>query len=243
MVFVDDNPFERNLVRESIPEINVPELPEDPAEYVPFLVNLNLFEIASASTDDGQRTKQYKAEAERVESKKAFANEDDFLRNLGMQSEVKAFDTFSTPRVAQLTQRSNQFNLRTQRYTEADIKHFIIDDNYETMSFSLDDKYGNHGLISLIILKKKEDCLFIDTWIMSCRVLKRGMELFVLTQIVNFARDNNVKEVVGEYIPTKKNGIVADHYELLGFKKQNNLWTLDINTYKEKANYIQLKDK
>ena len=122
MVFLDDNPFERAIVREHIPGITVPELPEDPAEYLEYLYSLNLFETASASEVDNKRTRQYQQEAQRMQLKSTFANEHEFLESLGMQATVEPFNTFNTPRVAQLTQRSNQFNLRTVRYSEDDIK-------------------------------------------------------------------------------------------------------------------------
>jgi FkbH-like protein len=173
MVFLDDNPFERNIVRLGIPDICVPELPEDPAEYMPYLRTLNLFETASFSGEDKNRTEQYQVEAKRVTLQKSFANEDEFLTNLQMKSKVSAFDKFSIPRIAQLSMRSNQFNLRTVRYTEQDIETLISNNDYDTIYFTLEDKYGEYGLISLIILRRLDDRrLFIETWLMSCRVLK-----------------------------------------------------------------------
>ena len=187
MVFIDDNPFERNMVREGIPEVCVPELPEDAAEYLSFLESLHLFETASLSDEDENRTKQYQEEAKRSHIQTAFANEDEFLESLNMQATVTGFSKFNIPRAAQLTQRSNQFNLRTIRYTEEEISRIGNDSNYIGLSFSLLDKYGDYGLISLIILRLHEKECFIDTWLMSCRVLKRGMEQFVLNTIVKTA--------------------------------------------------------
>ena len=129
MVFLDDNPFERNIVRENIPGITVPELPEDPGEYLEYLYGLNLFETASYSSLDKDRTAQYQVEARRVKLQKTFTNEADFLRSLDMTSVVSGFTRFNTPRVAQLSQRSNQFNLRTIRYTEADIERMAADED------------------------------------------------------------------------------------------------------------------
>jgi len=239
MVFVDDNPFEREIVRSSIPDIAVPELPEDPSEYLIYLRSLNLFETASFTEEDEQRTKQYQEEAQRNILLNTFDNELDFLANLQMESEVKAFDEFSIPRVAQLTQRSNQFNLRTIRYTDEDVKLMVKDKDYYTMSLSLKDRFGDHGLICVIVLKKQDsDTIFIDSWIMSCRVLKRGMENFTLNTIVELARANNFKQVVGEYIPTKKNGIVKDHYSSLGFELAGDKWVLDVAGYENRNTFI-----
>lgn len=220
MVFLDDNPFERNMVREHIPGITVPELPEDPAGYLEYLYSLNLFETASYSHSDSDRTYQYQVETLRVSQRQSFTNESDFLKSLNMFSEVKGFDAFNTPRIAQLSQRSNQFNLRTIRYTEAEIAEMSRDRNYACFAFTLSDKFGDNGLISVVILKKVDrDTLFIDTWFMSCRVLKRGMEIFTLHTIVAYARENGFKRIIGEYLPTAKNKMVEEHFTLLGFTK------------------------
>jgi FkbH-like protein len=157
MVFLDDNPFERNIVRENIPGIIVPEMPEDPADYLEYLYPLNLFETVSFSNEDSERTKQYQVEAQRSIQQKNFTNEDDFLKSLQMVSLIEPFTKFNTPRVAQLSQRSNQFNLRTVRYTEADIEMISGSDNFLTFAFTLEDKFGDNGLICVIILKKESD--------------------------------------------------------------------------------------
>jgi FkbH-like protein len=159
-----------------------------------------------------------------------------------MVSLVQPFNKFNIPRVAQLSQRSNQFNLRTVRYTEADLESLSVSKNYFTFTFTLEDKFGENGLISVIILKKEnKQTLFIDTWFMSCRVLKRGMEYFSLNQIINTAREHNFKTIVGEYIPTAKNEIVKDHYKNLGFEEKGNFWVLNVDNYESKNTYIKIK--
>lgn len=242
MVFLDDNPFERNIVRENLPEVCVPELPEDPAEYLEYLYSLNLFETASFSENDTERTKQYQVEAQRVIALEGFTNVEDFLKSMNMVSDVQAFNSFSKPRVSQLTQRSNQFNLRTIRYTEQDIENLMSSDDHYTISFTLEDKYGDNGLICVIVLEKKnEETLFIDTWLMSCRVLKRGMEDFTLNTIVDIAQKNGYKYIVGEYLPTAKNQMVKDHYEKLGFTEQEGRWILNVDDYQQKEVFISTK--
>lgn len=243
MVFIDDNPFERNIVRENIPEIHVPELPEDPGDYLEFLYKQNLFETASFSAADKDRTSQYQIEAKRVASAKKFTNEADYLKSLCMVSEVTGFTTFNTPRVAQLSQRSNQFNLRTVRYTEDEIKEIESDSKKKGFAFSLKDKFGDNGLIAVVILSEIDtETLFIDTWFMSCRVLKRGMENFTLNIIVDWARKNGYSRIVGEYLPTQKNKMVENHYEQLGFlpleTASTSSWYLDIADYTYKECYI-----
>ena len=246
MVFLDDNPFERNIVRENIPGITVPELPQDPGEYLEYLYSLNLFETASYSQADKDRTKQYQVEAQRVSLQKTFSNEADFLKSLDMTSVVSGFNKFNTPRVAQLSQRSNQFNLRTVRYTEADIEALGQDPDVIDLSFTLEDKFGDNGLIAVIIMKKQdEETLFIDTWFMSCRVLKRGMEDFTLNAMVEAAREKGYKRIVGEYLPTPKNKMVENHYPSLGFQKLEGTptaqYVLDVEQYQPRENYIKTK--
>ena len=246
MVFLDDNPFERNIVRENIPGITVPELPQDPGEYLEYLYSLNLFETASYSQADKDRTKQYQVEAQRVSLQKTFSNEADFLKSLDMTSVVSGFNKFNTPRVAQLSQRSNQFNLRTVRYTEADIEALGQDPDVIDLSFTLEDKFGDNGLIAVIIMKKQdEETLFIDTWFMSCRVLKRGMEDFTLNTMVEAAREKGYKRIVGEYLPTPKNKMVENHYPSLGFQKLEGTptaqYVLDVEQYQPRENYIKTK--
>ncbi|MBO5594790.1 MAG: HAD family hydrolase [Prevotella sp.] len=243
MVFLDDNPFERNIVRENIPGITVPELPEDPGEYLEYLYSLNLFETASYSQADKDRTKQYQVEAKRVSLQKTFSNEADFLKSLDMVSVVSGFNAFNTPRVAQLSQRSNQFNLRTVRYTEADIEAYGKDPDVIHLSFTLEDKFGDNGLIAVIIMKPQDtETLFVDTWFMSCRVLKRGMENFTLNTMVEAARQKGYKRIIGEYLPTPKNKMVEGHYPSLGFEKlEGTRYVLDVEQYQPKEYYIQKK--
>ena len=242
MVFLDDNPFERNMVRENILEITVPELPEDPAEYLEYLYTLNLFETVSFSNEDVERTKLYQIEAQRASIQEKFTNEDDFLKSLNMTSLVESFTAFNRPRVAQLSQRSNQFNLRTVRYTDSEIEKISLSPNYFTFAFTLEDKFGDNGLICVIILRKIDlKTVFIETWFMSCRVLKRGMENFVLNTIIDFSKENGFEIVKGEYIPTIKNDMVKDHYLNLGFAEKDALWSLDLNSYNKKSTYINKK--
>ena len=246
MVFLDDNSFERNMVRENIKGITVPELPEDPAEYLEYLYSLNLFETASYSNLDKDRTKQYQVEAKRVSLSKTFTNEADFLKSLNMVSVVSGFTKFNTPRVAQLSQRSNQFNLRTVRYTDADIEALANDPNVIDLSFTLEDKFGDNGLIAVVIMTPLDkETLFVDTWFMSCRVLKRGMENFTLNTMVEKAKTAGYKKIIGEYLPTPKNKMVENHYIGLGFTPVEGVDTaqfeLNVDEYQKRECYIETK--
>ncbi len=244
MVFIDDNAVERNMVRENIPEITVPELPDDPAEYLEYLYSLHLFETSSYSSEDMKRTKQYQIESQRILLQKKFNNEVDFLKELDMTSEVSIFNPYNIPRVAQLSQRSNQFNLRTVRFTEDEINALSKNEHYQNFCFNLTDKYGDYGLIAVIILEKQNsDTLFIHSWFMSCRVLQRGMENFALNILVQYARQHHYTKIMGEYIPTAKNKLVEHHYQQLGFTaikdETRKQYMLDVNTYSERECYIK----
>lgn len=217
-VFLDDNPFERNLIRSMLPEITVPELPEDPALYLSYLKEQNLFETISYSEADQDRTRQYREEAGRTSLKQQFATYTEYLEQLGMVAEAKPFDAFHIPRIAQLSQRSNQFNLRTVRYTEEEAARLAEDDRYITLYFTLRDKFGDHGLISIVVMKKEEDTLFIENWLMSCRVLKRTMEAFIVNTMLEEAKRVDAARVLGEYIRTPKNAMVEHLYEEMGFQ-------------------------
>jgi FkbH-like protein len=240
MIFLDDNPFEREMVKRAIPELAVPELPEDPVDYLLFLRQLNLFDTVSVTGEDKHRTAQYRQEAERSIFQRSFLHEQDYLKSLNMRSRAGTFDKFNIPRISQLSLRSNQFNLRTIRYSEDEVTAINESDDYFTIYFTLEDKFGDHGLIAVIILKKQDvQALFIDTWIMSCRVLKRGMENLTLNNIVRIANAKGFKKITGEYIPTQKNGLVKDHYENMGFTSNGPGWELMVDGYKPRENFIK----
>ena len=241
IVFLDDNPFERNLVRELIPDIEVPELPEDPALYLQFLQEQNYFEVASFTGASSDRTAQYQAEFERKKLEQTFESIDDYLKSLEMVGEAKPFEQVRFARIAQLSQRSNQFNLRTIRYAEDEIAKIADDENYITRYFTLKDKFGDHGLVSVVIIKKEDsETGFVDTWLMSCRVLKRGMEEFIVNGMVKAAKDAGLKTLKAEYIPTSKNAMVKDIYKTFGFiENSENQYSIELSTYEQKKNYIQ----
>lgn len=244
MVFLDDNPVERNLVKEKCPDIEVPELPKDPALWLDFLQRKNYFETASYTGSGSDRTKLYQREFERKSHQQSFETIDDYLQNLMMEGRAKAFEPVKYPRIAQLTQRTNQFNLRTVRYTEDDIKRLAEDKGFITLYYTLKDKFGDYGLVSVVILKKtSEKELFVDTWLMSCRVFKRGMEEFVMNHVVQTAKENGFETISSQYIPTKKNQMVKDIYEAMGFNRDGeNLFHLDLDTFKTAKTYIKEAD-
>ena len=239
MVFFDDNPFERNLVRSMLPEVEVPELPEDPAEYVRFVREQNLFDTASFSEEDRVRTERYRAERSRAELGAEMQNYDDYLKALEMKAVAAPFDAFHIPRISQLTQRSNQFNLRTVRLTEQETEEIAASDRFITRYFTLRDRFGEHGLIAVVVIEKREGEAFVKEWLMSCRVLKRGMEQFIADTIVKVSKEAGLSRVVGEYIQTPKNAMVKDLYESMGFvRRPDGLFEADTGLYQPHKTWI-----
>jgi FkbH-like protein len=239
MVFLDDNPFEREMIKSGIPEIEVPDLPDDPVEFLPYLQSQNLFETASFLQDDAKRTLFYQEEAERISYQKIYQDEDEYLEQLEMIAECIDLNSFTIPRAAQLSQRCNQFNLRTVRYSEEELKKITTSEDYISLIVCLKDRFGDYGIICFIVLKKiTSDTLFIDSWLMSCRVLKRTVENFVLNKIIDIATSNGYKRILGEYLPTAKNRLVKDHYEKLGFRSEDQLWVLDTSGNPKKKTLI-----
>ncbi len=245
IVFFDDNPFERNLVKSMIPDITVPDLPEDPSQYLEYVKSLNLFETAVYSETDKNRTKQYQEEIGRVNLQKQFSSYSEYLESLEMVAEAKPFDKFHFSRIAQLTQRSNQFNLRTIRYTEQEIEQLAKEKEHLTLYFTLKDKFGDYGLISVVVLDKQpENTLFISEWLMSCRVLKRGMEEFILDEIIRTAEENGFKKVIGEYIRTPKNNMVSELYKKMGFHEiEKDRYEVNVTEYEKHKTSIQKQEK
>lgn len=239
MVFLDDNPLEREIIKKTFPLITVPDLPQDATEWLTYLQEENLFETASFSVEDKKRTRHLRQNAKRALRYESFADETLFLKNLKMVAKIGPFNTFDIPRVAQLSQRSNQFNLRTVRYSEEQIKRISQSKKHLTVAVQLKDKFGDLGLISAIILEKTSDTLFVDTWIMSCRVLKRGVEDLVMNHILSLAKGLGTKTIVGEYIPTEKNGLVKKHFPNLGFTKKKGLWQLPVSKCEKRDVYIR----
>jgi FkbH-like protein len=217
IVFLDDSAFERNLVRDLVPDVCVPELPTDPADFVPYLESLNLFEATQFSEEDRKRANFYRANVLRETEQARFADVGEYLVSLEMEAEFERFDDLHLPRIAQLVQRTNQFNLTTIRHSPGELKEFAEDTDHFPYYVTLSDRFGDNGLISVVIAKRDGDALDLVTWLMSCRVISRRLEEFVLDQLVEVARELGVGTLRGRYVPTKKNGLVAKHYEKLGF--------------------------
>jgi FkbH-like protein len=236
LVFLDDNPVERGQVREVLPEVAVPELTDDPAEYIGLLANAGYFEAVGLSEEDLVRADFYQANAERVSLQKV-GNLEEYLRSLEMVATVSGFNAVGRVRIAQLINKSNQFNLTTRRYSESDVEAIENDPGKFCLQVRLADRFGDNGMISVIIFDVGADEWSCDTWLMSCRVLGRRIEELVLSIVAEAARNAGAKSLKGTYIPTKKNAMVAEHFAKLGFTKVSELpdgettWAMELEGY------------
>jgi FkbH-like protein len=242
MVLLDDNPAERGLVRELLPRVAVPELPEDPAFYTRVLSAAGYFEAVIFSREDLKRADYYQDNAHRVTLQKQFADIEGYLASLKMVITFQPFDEMGRARITQLINKSNQFNLTTKRYTEPEVAAAAADPDCFTLQVRLADVFGDNGMISVVICRKRSSDLWeIDTWLMSCRVIGRRVEDTVLQEIVNHAKRTGICKLIGRYIPTERNQLVAQHYEKLGFQPLEavadgtTVWELDVHTTRIKG--------
>jgi FkbH-like protein len=219
LVFVDDNPAERGLVRQLVPEVAVPELPEDPAGYIQAIEPHRYFQTLSIASEDLQRAEYYRANAAREDALGGSANIEEYLRSLAMVARIGPVTSMSLERTAQLINKSNQFNLSTRRRSAAEVSAIVADPCWLTRTVSLADRFGDNGLIGVLMAMVDGDALVIDTWLMSCRVLKRGVEVLLNNNICRWALGRGLRRVCGEYIPTAKNDLVRGHYASLGYNK------------------------
>jgi FkbH-like protein len=219
LVFFDDNPAERSIVRRLQSQVAVPEVPDDPSYRIRALDRHRYFEALAISREDLKRRDFYRANSERQALESSAASLDEFLHSLNMQARIEPVVALNVERTVQLINRSNQFNLTTKRYTIADVLEFAASPNWITKTISLKDRFGDNGLISILLARIEPDALVIDTWLMSCRVLKRGVEAMILNHLVADAKARGVNRVVGDYFPTSKNNLVREHYQTLGFTR------------------------
>ena len=218
MVFLDDNPVERNLVRQLLPEVAVPELPGDPALYARTLAAAGYFESIVFSDEDVKRARYYQDNARRVGLQKDAGDIDAYLASLQMEITFQPFDEAGRARIAQLINKSNQYNLTTKRYTEAEVASAERDPTCFTLQIRLSDIFGDNGMISVVICRPRALAEWqIDTWLMSCRVLGRRVEQMVLREVVDHAKRRGIRWLIGTYRPTDRNKLVEDHYAKLGF--------------------------
>lgn len=246
-VFADDNPAEREIVREQLKGISVPELTRV-SDYIRIIDRSEFFEVTNFSEDDLKRGEMYKANAQREMEKTRFESYEDYLRSLNMTAEINDFKPIYIQRITQLANKSNQFNLTTKRYTQGEIESIFDSSDYIRLYGKLYDKFGDNGIVSVVIGKKKSDELHIELWIMSCRVLKRGLEYAMLDKLVENSVRAGIKKIYGYYYPTAKNKMVSELYDSFGFSKLsvdengNCVWVLETDNYVNKNKVIKIID-
>ena len=235
-VFIDDSPAEREMVAASMPSVAVPVM--DKAEnYIRILDKSGFFEMTSLSGDDISRTEMYMANKERLKLERTLCNYNEYLKNLEMEAWILPFDSMHMQRIAQLTNKSNQFNLTTLRCSEADIRKMSASSDYLCLYGKLKDKFGDNGVVSIVVGRQTNEELHIELWLMSCRVLKRGMEDAMMDALAESAGARSVKKIIGYYYPTPKNSMVREFYGHMGFQniKQdeegNTVWELETASY------------
>jgi FkbH-like protein len=246
IVFVDDNPAERALVADQLPEVAVPEVGSDVSLFAEILEHEGYFEVHKVVQDDLNRSAYYTSNAQRETSQSGFGNYGEFLASLDMTAEIGPFLPVYLERITQLVNKTNQFNLTTRRFTSAELEALAQDPDFITQYGRLADKFGDNGLASVMIGRVVDDTVEINLWLMSCRVLKREMEFAMFDALVEQCRVRGIRKIVGVYIPSKKNSMVAGHYASLGFSpmgggfEERELWCYDVpSTYLPKALHIR----
>ena len=247
IVFVDDNPAEREIVKAQLKGVQAPVM-DSVENYITTIDRSGFFEVTTFNEDDLKRNEMYKENAMRNAQQASFADYGEYLKSLDMKATIGDFIPVYIARITQLTNKSNQFNLTTKRYTQTEMEEVWHSPNYIKLYGKLIDKFGDNGVVSVVIGEKREDTLHIDLWLMSCRVLKRDMEQAMLDTLVEKCRQNGISKIKGYYYPTKKNGMVRELYGTFGFTKisedenGNTVWELPIEGYENQNRYIEVSD-
>jgi FkbH-like protein len=250
MVFIDDNAVERELVKAQLPQVTVPDIGDNVINYIDFIDIAGYFEPIALSKDDKQRNCYYQENAQRIQLEAKYDSYADFLQSLQMKADINDFTPLYLERITQLTNKTNQFNLTTKRYTYSELEAIAHNTNYIRLYGKLSDKFGDNGLVSVIIGVVNDQQLTIELWIMSCRVLKREFEVAMFDKLVAVCLHRKIQKITGKYLKSAKNGMVADHYQTLGFtltsrdEQENTLWEYDIPlNYQPRNCFVEVSDE
>lgn len=244
IVYFDDDPVNRELIRSVLPEVLTVELPNDPSLYAQTLTELNDFNVLQITEEDFKRGQMYAQQKSRIEFENNVSNLDDFLKHLEIKVNIKNANDFTIPRISQLTLKTNQFNLTTKRYQEEDIRKFVNSSNKIVGCAQVEDKFGDNGITSVFIINKDSPSEWsIDTFLLSCRVMGRKVEDAILSKILQKAKDEGIQKISGTYIPTNKNipceKFLADN----GFKKENDIWSYSLTNTIKTPQHIEIKNE
>ena len=229
IVFCDDDKLNQERIKQEFPEVLTLELSDDPSQFVPILKDLNDFNVLQRTTEDKKRGEMYSQQRERNSLERSISNLDDFLQELNITVVIKKSNEFLIPRISQLTLKTNQFNLTTRRYQEEEIRTKSNDTNFSIGCAQVLDKFGDNGITGVYIVKKDENVWFIDTFLLSCRIMGRGVENAILSQILKDAKTNGVKQIKAEFIPTQKNKPAETFLSDYGFMKQDEFWVYNLD--------------
>jgi len=242
IVFFDDDPVNRELMRTSLPDILTVELPKDSSEYVNTLHELPEFSMFEITDEDSKRSEMYAQQQTRKEFEISTPNLEDLLRNLSLELIIKKSNNFTNPRISQLILKTNQFNLTTKRYTAEEILNFTNDENIIVGCAQVKDKFGDHGITGVFIIKKlNSNEWFLDTFLLSCRIIGREIEKGILNYIINEAKKNGIKIIKSQYVRTEKNTPIQDFLPNCGFKQINNFWEYDLNNAFNMPDFIKIE--
>ena len=243
IVFFDDDPINRELLRMSIPEINTVELPKDPSTYAQILRNLNDFNTLKITKDDTQRKIMYKQEQNRQKLESTTENLNEYLKKLDIKIKIKLNDKFSISRISQLILKTNQFNLTTKRYQEEEIKEFVKDETMIVGCSEVDDKFGENGITNVFIIKTKPNEWVIDTFLLSCRIMGRGIEEGIIGKILEIAKNKGIEKITATFIPTEKNKPAENFLKNYGFKKEKENWVFLLKNEIKIPDYLEVELK
>jgi len=241
MVFFDDDPVNREFVRKNAPEVLTVDFPNDPSDFADTLIMMNDFNVLKITDEDKKRGKIYLQQRKRTELEKSSLDLEEFLKQLNIEVKIKRADEFTIPRISQLTLKTNQFNLTTQRYQEEEIRKFVNDPNKIVGCAQVVDKFGDNGITGVFIINKDNNTAWtLDTFLLSCRVMGRGVEDGILSHIIQKAKNEGVKKLIGKFFPTAKNKPAENFLPTFGFKKEGDFWVYSIGKPTKEIQHLTL---
>ena len=240
-VFFDDDKLNQERIKHEFPEILTVNVSDDPSNFVPILKQINDFNVLHRTSEDSNRGEMYAQQRQRRNFENSISNLDEFLKQLDIKVKIKKANKFLTPRISQLTLKTNQFNLTTKRYQEEEIQKLSNNENFEVGCAQVLDKFGDNGITGVYIIEKNKNLWIIDTFLLSCRIIGRGIENAILTEIIKKAKRKGIVELRANFIPTSKNKPSENFLSDFGFKKNNDHWIYDLNNEIKKSNHVEVE--
>jgi len=241
IVFFDDDKLNRERIRQEFPDVLTVELPDDPSQFSTILKDLNDFNVLQRTDEDVKRGQMYAQQRERKKLENSISSLDDFLQQLDIKVKMKKSNEFLIPRISQLTLKTNQFNLTTKRYQEEEIRTLANDKKFIVGCAQVLDKFGDNGITNVYIINKEDKTWIIDTFLLSCRVMGRGVEDAILSEILKDAKQNGISQIKAEFIPTQKNMPAENFLSDNGFKKDGSFWIYNLNNEIKSPNHLEVE--